>query len=62
MSAQRVIPSSHTGSLPRPDDLIKLMFAVNDGIPVDRDALDAEVVRSIEHFWFSIVCLPQETA
>lgn len=48
MSASRVIPSSHTGSLPRPDDLIRLMFAVNDGIPVDREALDAEIVRSID--------------
>lgn len=48
MSVSRVIPSSHTGSLPRPDDLIRLMFAVNDGIPVDREALDAEIVRSID--------------
>ena len=48
MSAYRTIPSSHTGSLPRPDELIKLMFAVNDGIPVDRSALDAEIIRSID--------------
>ena len=48
MSAQRTIPSTHTGSLPRPDDLIKLMFAVNDGIPVDRTALDAEIRRATE--------------
>jgi len=48
VSAQRTIPSTHTGSLPRPDDLIKLMFAVNDGIPVDRTALDAEIRRATE--------------
>ena len=48
MSATRTIPSTHTGSLPRPDDLIKLMFAVNDGIPVDRTALDAEIRRATE--------------
>jgi 5-methyltetrahydropteroyltriglutamate--homocysteine methyltransferase len=48
VSAQRTIPSTHTGSLPRPDDLIKLMFAVNDGIPVDRTALDVEIRRATE--------------
>ena len=44
--------TTHTGSLPRPDDLIRMMFAREEGIPVDRAALAgriraavAEVVR-----------------
>jgi 5-methyltetrahydropteroyltriglutamate--homocysteine methyltransferase len=39
----RRIKSTHTGSLPRPDDLIQWMWAVGDGIPVDTDALDERV-------------------
>jgi 5-methyltetrahydropteroyltriglutamate--homocysteine methyltransferase len=41
--AERTIPSTHTGSLPRPDDLIQIMWAVGDGIPVDANALDQRV-------------------
>jgi 5-methyltetrahydropteroyltriglutamate--homocysteine methyltransferase len=37
--------TTHTGSLPRPDDLIRLMYAKEEGIPVERPAL-AERVRS----------------
>jgi 5-methyltetrahydropteroyltriglutamate--homocysteine methyltransferase len=44
--------TTHTGSLPRPPDLIRTMFAKEEGVPVDRDALGeriraavAEVVR-----------------
>ena len=36
--------TTHTGSLPRPDDLIRMMFAREEGIPVDRAAL-AERIR-----------------
>ena len=46
MSAHR-IPCTHTGSLPRPDQLIQLMFAVSDGIPVDEKALDAAIEDAI---------------
>ena len=42
------IPSTHTGSLPRTDRLIDLMFAQADGIPVDRDALADEVGSAID--------------
>ena len=42
------IPCTHTGSLPRPDDLIKTMWAVGDGIPVDRAALDEKIVAAID--------------
>ncbi len=41
------IASTHTGSLPRPDDLIQLMWAVGDGIPVDREALEGRIATSI---------------
>jgi len=43
----RLIPCTHTGSLPRPDDLVQLMFAVADGIPVDSSALDQSVQDAI---------------
>ena len=35
--------TTHTGSLPRPDDLIRTMFAKEEGVPVDAAALDARV-------------------
>jgi 5-methyltetrahydropteroyltriglutamate--homocysteine methyltransferase len=44
--------TTHTGSLPRPDDLIRMMFAKEEGVPVDSKALQerirsavAEIVR-----------------
>ena len=37
--------TTHTGSLPRPDDLIRMMYAKEEGVPVERAAL-AERVRS----------------
>ena len=46
--ATRTIPSTHTGSLPRPDDLIQIMWAVGDGIPVDAKALDQRVSSAID--------------
>lgn len=35
--------TTHTGSLPRPDDLIRMMFAKEEGVPVDTDALNDRV-------------------
>jgi 5-methyltetrahydropteroyltriglutamate--homocysteine methyltransferase len=37
--------TTHTGSLPRPDDLIRMMYAKEEGVPVAGDAL-AERVRT----------------
>ena len=37
--------TTHTGSLPRPDDLIQMMYAKEEGKPVDREAL-AQRIRS----------------
>jgi len=35
--------TTHTGSLPRPDDLIRMMYAKEEGVPVDPVALAARV-------------------
>ena len=35
--------TTHTGSLPRPDDLIRMMYAKEEGVPVDADKLAARV-------------------
>src|SRR5262245_13339092 len=35
--------TTHTGSLPRPDDLVRTMFAREEGVPVDRAALAARI-------------------
>ena len=45
--SDRRIPCTHTGSLPRPDHLVQLMFAVSDGIPVDEQALQGAIETSI---------------
>jgi 5-methyltetrahydropteroyltriglutamate--homocysteine methyltransferase len=39
--------TTHTGSLPRPDDLIRLMYAKEEGVPVERAALDARVRTAV---------------
>ena len=40
--------TTHTGSLPRPDDLIKTMFAKEEGVPIDPDALAGRVRSAVE--------------
>src|SRR5687767_12435772 len=39
--------TTHTGSLPRPDDLIRMMYAKEEGIPVDREALASRVRAAV---------------
>jgi len=39
--------TTHTGSLPRPDDLIRTMFAKEEGVPVDATALGARVRSAV---------------
>lgn len=39
--------TTHTGSLPRPDDLIKMMYAKEEGVPVDSVALAARVREAV---------------
>jgi len=40
--------TTHVGSLPRPDDLIAMMWAREDGIPVDRAAIEERVCRAVD--------------
>ena len=40
--------TTHTGSLPRPDDLVQIMFAKEEGVPVDAIALDKHVRAAID--------------
>jgi 5-methyltetrahydropteroyltriglutamate--homocysteine methyltransferase len=41
--------TTHTGSLPRPDDLIRTMFAKEEGVPVDAVALAARIRSAVAH-------------
>src|SRR5258705_3553648 len=45
-SADRVL-TTHTGSLPRPADLIRMMFAREEGVPVDAPALAARIRAAV---------------
>ena len=42
------ILTTHTGSLPRPADLIRTMFAKEEGVPVDAAALAARVAAAVD--------------
>ena len=39
--------TTHTGSLPRPDDLIRAMFAREEGVPIDAVALEQKVAGAV---------------
>jgi 5-methyltetrahydropteroyltriglutamate--homocysteine methyltransferase len=45
-SSERFL-TTHTGSLPRPDDLIRMMYAKEEGVPVDPQALAARVRAAV---------------
>ena len=45
-SAGRLLPS-HVGSLPRPERLIEIMFAREDGLPLDGEAVEAEIESAV---------------
>jgi 5-methyltetrahydropteroyltriglutamate--homocysteine methyltransferase len=45
-SSERIL-TTHVGSLPRPDDLIRTMFAKQEGVPVDPVALEARTRRAV---------------
>ncbi len=45
-SSERFL-TTHTGSLPRPDDLIRMMYAKEEGVPVDPAALDGRVRAAV---------------
>ena len=44
--------TTHTGSLPRPDDLIRMMYAREEGIPVEAAPLAQRVASAVEE----VVC------
>ena len=39
--------TTHTGSLPRPDDLVRMMYAKEEGVPVEREALALRVRSAV---------------
>ena len=45
-SSERFL-TTHTGSLPRPDDLVRAMYAREEGVPVDAAALDARIAAAV---------------
>lgn len=45
---RKQILTTHTGSLPRPEDLIQIMWAKGDGVPVDAAALEARVAAAVD--------------
>ena len=45
-STQRFL-TTHTGSLPRPEDLIRTMFAREEGVPIDAAALGARIRAAV---------------
>ncbi|HTP47476.1 MAG TPA: cobalamin-independent methionine synthase II family protein [Casimicrobiaceae bacterium] len=40
--------TTHTGSLPRPEDLIRAMYAKEEGVPVEAAALERRVASAVE--------------
>lgn len=40
--------TTHVGSLPREDDLIEIMFAKEDGLPLDMAAIDARIADAVQ--------------
>jgi 5-methyltetrahydropteroyltriglutamate--homocysteine methyltransferase len=39
--------TTHTGSLPRPDDLVRMMYAKEEGVPIDRAALAGRIRAAV---------------
>jgi hypothetical protein len=53
---------THTGSLPRPADLTRMMFAKEEGVPVDQAALAARIASAVtEDLCCDGVSLVQDT-
>ena len=40
--------TTHTGSLPRPDDLVRIMYAKEEGVPVEPAALVARIAAAVD--------------
>jgi len=39
--------TTHVGSLPREEDLMQMMFAREDGVPVDQEALHSRIHQAV---------------
>jgi 5-methyltetrahydropteroyltriglutamate--homocysteine methyltransferase len=39
--------TTHTVSLPRPDDLVRIMYAREEGVPVEADALERRIAEAV---------------
>ena len=46
-SSERFL-TTHTGSLPRPEELVRMMYAKEEGVPVDPRALGARIRSAVE--------------
>jgi 5-methyltetrahydropteroyltriglutamate--homocysteine methyltransferase len=40
--------TTHTGSLPRPEDLVRTMYAREEGVPVDASALERRIAQAVQ--------------
>lgn len=47
-STERIL-TTHTGSLPKPDDLVRLLWAKNEGEDVDDAVLEGRVAQAVKH-------------
>src|SRR5512146_1522807 len=41
--------TTHIGSLPRPEELMQIMFAREDGIPLDQGALEEKITQAVQY-------------
>ncbi len=48
MTSEKRFLTTHVGSLPRQDELMQIMFAREDGIPIDQAALEEKITRAVE--------------
>ncbi len=49
MPTQNRFLTTHIGSLPRQEELMQIMFAREDGIPLDHAAVEKKVMEAVEH-------------
>jgi 4-hydroxy-4-methyl-2-oxoglutarate aldolase len=47
MSGHKRFLTTHVGSLPRPEELMQIMFAREDGIALDQIALEAKIAEAV---------------
>ena len=45
--SEKLFPTTHTGSLPRPLDLVRMMFAKEEGVPVEAAALEKRIAEAV---------------